>query len=82
MYLLGPTGNFNWINTSNITDFTWLFTENNTFNGDISRWDTSNVVKFDKCFIKAIAFDSNINDWDISSATSTRFMFEGASNFN
>jgi hypothetical protein len=54
--LLGHQGNFNWIDTSSITDMEGLF-EDSTFNGDISRWDVSNVENMNKMFHNAYLFN-------------------------
>ena len=47
----GNEGNFNDIDTSEITDMVNLFCDMNKFNGDISNWDVSNVTNMQYMFI-------------------------------
>ena len=79
--LLGHQGNFNWIDTSSITDMEGLF-EDSTFNGDISRWDVSNVENMDKMFHNAYLFNQNISNWDVSNVQTADYMFCNAKTFN
>ena len=46
----GPEGDFNDIDTSLITDMSWLFYKCGEFNGDISHWNTSNVTDMQSMF--------------------------------
>ena len=80
--LFGNKGNFNWINTSKITDMSELFEENIKFNGHIELWDVSNVNDFSRMFNEARAFNQPIGDWDVSSATNMEAMFMAAKSFN
>ena len=52
------------IDTSAITDMSWLFlsSERKDFSG-IESWDTSNVEYMDCMFLNAIYFNHNINSW-------------------
>ena len=55
--LFGDDGNFNWIDTSEITDMSYLFGGGNTsidFNGHIELWDVSNVTDMTQEFIMAL----------------------------
>jgi len=56
-HLLGNDGNFNWIDTSKITDMSRLFCADEVFNGDISLWDVSNVTDMSHMFHYAESFN-------------------------
>ena len=58
----------NW-DVSQVTDFSGIFRERDTFNGDISRWDTSSVITMERLFYKATSFNQDISGWDTSSVT-------------
>ncbi len=71
----------NFIDTSLITDMSWLF--NNItwkFHGDISEWDVSNVTEMSSMFAYS-EFNGDISDWDVSNVKDMSFMFQ-RSNFN
>ena len=80
--LLGETYNFNWIDTSHITDMSELFSTNRRFNGHIELWNTSNVTTMKYMFQHAGNFNTSISDWDVSNVTNMRGMFELAVSFN
>ena len=79
--LFGYDGNFNWIDTSEITDMSQLFF-NAMFNGHIELWDTSNVTDMSQMFCYARQFNQPIGDWDVSNVTDMHSMFNGATKFN
>ena len=80
--IFGLNGNFNWINTSKITDMTSLFGLFINFNGDISLWDVSNVTTLRSTFAYCSSFNRDISMWDVSNVTDMSFMFYSAINFN
>lgn len=68
--------------TSNMTMMNMLFSDESTFNEDISHWDTSNVTNMVGMFYGATSFNQDIGRWDTSKVTSFNSMFKGASSFN
>ncbi|WP_052479017.1 BspA family leucine-rich repeat surface protein [Vibrio jasicida] len=68
--------------TRGITDFSNLFSNNRTFNQDISEWDVSNGTKFNGMFFNARSFNQNLSKWDVSKATDFSTMFSNAIVFN
>lgn len=80
--IFGIDGNFNWINTSQITDMNTLFSLFADFNGDVSLWDVSNVTSMRSTFAYCSIFNRDISLWDVSNVTDMSFMFYSAINFN
>jgi len=70
------------VNTSQITDMSFLCANNKTFNQDISNWDVSNVTNMSHMFYKAYKFNQNIEKWDVSSVTNMSHMFYSSTQFN
>jgi len=58
--------NLNWLDTSNITDMSWLFSNGGGkfFIGDISLWDTHNV-RYMQFMFDGSEFDGDISGWDV-----------------
>ena len=79
--LFGDDGNFNWIDTSEITDMSELF-KGSDFNGDISQWDVSNVTSMYQMFMRCHYFNKPLNDWDVSKVRNMSGMFDMATEFN
>ncbi|WP_086244977.1 DarT ssDNA thymidine ADP-ribosyltransferase family protein, partial [Campylobacter devanensis] len=71
------------IDTSAITDMSWLFcySKRKDFSG-IESWDVSSVVNMSRMFYEAKNFNQPLNNWDVSSVTNMREMFKGCENFN
>lgn len=74
--------NFNWLDTSLVTDMSYLFYENEFCAGiDISRWNVSNVKNM--AYMFAIStFNGDISNWDVSNVTAMNSMFEYCKAFN
>lgn len=67
----GPNGNYNWINTTNITSLLGVFQnalgkEKEKFNGDISRWNTCNMKNLLNAFNGCSSLTCDISNWDTS----------------
>lgn len=71
------------IDTSAITDMSWLFCESKRkdFSG-IENWDVSNVTDMSYMFRGCKDFNQPLNNWDVSSVTNMSRMFIGCKNFN
>ena len=78
----GNEGDFNDIDTSEITNMSGLFESMDKFNGDISKWDVSNVVNMNSMFYKCTEFNRPLNDWDVSKVTDMYSMFYHCQSFN
>ena len=87
----GSENNPNWqadlncIDTSNITDMSWLFApydfdydmkgyELTKFNGDISKWNVSNVENMEYMFFQS-QFNKDISNWNVDNVKNMSWMF-------
>ena len=70
------------VDTSGITDMSWLFDNASSFNQDISSWDVSNVTNMLAMFFGATSFNQDISSWDVSNVINMPGMFDFASSFN
>mgnify|MGYP006420790815 CR=1 FL=1 len=68
--------------TGQIEDFSFLFYNYDSFNGDIGYWDVSSATNMRRMFTGAKYFDQDIGSWDVSNVTNMAEMFVGADNFN
>ena len=57
----GNEGDFNDIDTSEITDMSDLFASMTKFNGNISKWNVSNVTNMSEMFVWCKSFNSDIS---------------------
>ena len=73
-------------NVSEVTDMDYGFHKQESFNGDVSRWDTSSVTSMREMFSGARDFSPDtkkgLGSWDTSSVEDMGSMFSEASNFN
>ena len=78
----GDEGNFNDIDTSDITSMQFLFNYNETFNGNITGWNVSSVISMDGMFSGATSFNQPIGKWKFPNVINMNNMFYGAESFN
>ena len=75
-----PNDSMNWLNVSQITDMSKLFsganpTNTNKYNGDISKWNVSNVINMSELFLCSV-FNNDISHWNVSKVENMERMFE------
>ena len=78
----GNEGDFNDIDTSEITNMSYLFSYKDKFNGDISKWDVSNVTDMKYMFYKCRSFNQPLNNWDVYNVKYMIGMFHKCESFN
>lgn len=69
--------NLNWIDTSKVTDMSYLF-NSSSMNFNISEWDVSNVEKMDAMFAYTYIFQGDLSKWDVSNVRSMIAMFRNS----
>ena len=69
-------------NTSQVTDMSFAFEDQETFNGPLDCWDTSSVTAMRRMFSYAKDFNQPLDTFDTSKVTDMNFMFRGAYDFN
>ena len=78
----GDEGDFNDIDTSEITSMLMLFFGNTTFNGDISGWKFQKVSTTSLMFCGATSFNQDISKWKFPEVKRMGSMFNDATSFN
>lgn len=69
------------INTSTVTNMSYMFYQATRFNGDLSDWDTSAVTTMCAMFRNATGFNGDISKWNTSAVTDMNQMFFQAASF-
>ena len=67
---------------SGVTDMTRMFSDAESFDGDLSNWNVSQVTDMSYMFSGADAFDGDISSWSVSQVTDMTRMFSGAGAFD
>lgn len=80
--LINNGAQLNEIDTSLITDMSFLFSGAESFNGSIADWDVSNVTDMQYMFHNAFTFDQDLSQWNVSKVTNMSGMFKFALTFN
>ena len=81
-YLTQEKTDFNDIDVSAITDFSFLFYGQTNMDIDISDWNVSNGRCFKYMFYGCKKFNCDISEWDVSNGIDFSFMFAGCIGFN
>lgn len=78
----GPDADLNFIDTSEITDMSYLFEDCNIRNIKIDEWDVSNVTDMRGMFVWRKDFNCDLSRWDVSNVTNMTDMFNTCKEFN
>ena len=71
------------IDTSKITDLSWLFYESYRYDfSGIEYWDVSNVTNMNKMFWDCKSFNQPLDKWNVSNVTNMSGMFMACYKFN
>ena len=67
---------------SSVTNLSYMFNNNYTFNLPIETWDTKNVTDMSYMFSGCTEFNQPIEKWDTRNVTNMSYMFSGCIDFN
>jgi len=65
-----------------VTDFSFVFDNQSTFNESISGWDVSAATDMSNMFSGASKYNQNMSQWNVSSVMDMTEMFYHAASFN
>ena len=68
-----PKHSLNWLNVSQITNFSWAFSDT-IYNGEISEWNVSRATNMKSMFYNS-RFTGDISQWDVSKVITMYEMF-------
>jgi len=71
----------NFIDTSKITDMSFLFKDLDPHDIHIENWDVSNVEDMRSMFFNCYNFNCNLSNWDVSNVKDTSGMFGNCKSF-
>ena len=77
----GPDADLNFIDTSLITNMTYLFHHFSIRNIKIDEWDVSNVTNMEGMFLGCSELNCDLSKWDVSNVTNMRSTFAGCHSF-
>lgn len=77
----GTDVDLNFIDTSKITDMSYLFINLGRRNLKIDKWNTSNVTNMRCMFCCAFNFNSDLSKWNVLNVKNMHYMFHGATKF-
>ena len=77
-----PYGSIGEWDVSHITDMNGMFTDANSFDGDLSKWEVLKVENMYAMFWGAKQFNGDLSNWDVSSVQNMNHMFYKAAAFN
>jgi surface protein len=70
------------LDISNLTNFSNMFSGCSNFNGNVTGWDVSNVTDISGMFRDCASFNQDISDWNTKNVVSADQAFSGATSFN
>ena len=77
----GPDADLNFIDTSKITDMSFLFKDYDIRRIKIDEWNTSNVTDMMYMFSNNWEFKCDLSHWDVGKVTTMSLMFDRCNDF-